>query len=171
MEPKEFIRLSLERVKNSASRAVDGLTPAELKWQPRPEGNPIGLIYFHMFRAEDMFVQTFIQGRPRLWNRDKWGLKLNIPENDSAGMGYTAEQVAAFVPPDMAKLQEYARAVREETLEYLKGVTPEKLNEVNKATRFGEITLGQLWDIILIHLTQHAGEMLYLRGLQRGINK
>ena len=36
---------------------------------------------------------------------------------------------------------------------------------------FGEVTLGQLWDIILIHLTQHAGEMLYLRGLQRGMNK
>lgn len=171
MEPREFIRLSLERVRQSANRAVDGLTPAELKWQPRPEGNPIGLIYFHMARAEDMFVQTFIQGKPRIWNRDQWFLKLNIPENDSAGMGYTLEQVAAFVPPDINKLKEYAGAVREETLEYLKGVTPDMLDQVNKATRYGEVTLGELWDIIVIHLTQHAGEMLYLRGLQRGINK
>jgi uncharacterized damage-inducible protein DinB len=171
MEPKDFIRLSLDRVKASSERAVKDLTPAELKWQPGPQGNSMGLLYFHMARAEDMFVQTFIQGKPRIFNRDKWYLKLNLAENDSAGMGYSAEQVAAFVPPDMAKLQEYAKAVRDETLEYLNGVTPGKLDEINKATRFGEVTVGELWTIILTHLTQHSGELLYLRGLQKGINK
>jgi uncharacterized damage-inducible protein DinB len=171
MEPKDFIRISLDRVKASSERAFKDLTPAELKWQPGPEGNSMGLLYFHMARAEDMFVQTFIQGKPRIWNRDKWSLKLNIPENDSAGMGYTPEQVAAFVPPEISKLQEYAKAVRDETLEFLKGVTPAQLDEINKATRFGEVTLGELWVIILTHLTQHAGELLYLRGLQKGINK
>jgi hypothetical protein len=171
MEPKEFIRISLDRVKQNSERALKDLTPAELKWQPSPDGNPMGLLYFHMARAEDMFVQTFIQGKPRTWNRDKWSLKLNIPENDSAGMGYTAEQVAAFIPPDIARLQEYAKAVRDETLEYVNTITPAKLDEVNKATRFGEVTLGELWTIILTHLTQHAGELLYLRGLQKGLNK
>jgi uncharacterized damage-inducible protein DinB len=171
MEPKDFIRISLDRVKGSSERAVKDLTLAELKWQPSPEGNSMGLIFFHMARAEDMFVQTFIQGKPRIWNRDNWSQKLNIPENDSAGMGYTAEQVAAFVPPDIAKLQAYANAVRAETLEYVNTITTAKLDEVNKATRFGEVTLGDLWTIILTHLTQHAGELLYLRGLQKGINK
>lgn len=56
MELREFVERRLERVKQVTDRTMNDLTPTELKWQPKPEGNPIGLIYFNMARAEDRFV-------------------------------------------------------------------------------------------------------------------
>lgn len=40
MDAKELIKAGLENTKRSVDRALDGLTPAELKWQPRPDANP-----------------------------------------------------------------------------------------------------------------------------------
>lgn len=171
MDLREFIELRLERVKQVTERTMNDLTPDELKWQPKPEGNPIGLIYFHMARAEDRFVQEFIQGKPRIWETDKWYEKLNMSEDDAGGMGYTAEQVAAFVVPELKDLQAFAEAVRSKSMEYLKDMTPDKFDEVITLPRFGEVSVGSVWTIIVNHLTQHTGEIGYLRGLQRGINK
>ena len=171
MELKEFIKLRLERVTQVTDRAMNDLTPAELKWRPNPDGNPIGLIYFHMARAEDRFVQEFIQKKPRIWESEKWYEKLNMSVDDAGGMGYTAEQVAAFVVPELKDLQAFAAAVRTRSMEYLKEMTPEKFDEVINLARFGDVSVGMVWTIILNHLTQHTGEIGYLRGLQRGINQ
>ena len=61
MYVSDFIKFELDRIKQATDKAVGDLTPAELKWQPKSECNTIGLLYFHMARAEDRFVQEFIQ--------------------------------------------------------------------------------------------------------------
>ena len=129
------------------------------------------LLYFHMARAEDRFVQEFIQKKPRIWDSDEWYEKVGLPADDAGGMGYTIEQVAAFVPPDLKKMQDYAAAVRDKTNGYLDGMTDTKFDEKITIPRFGEVTVANVWTIILSHLRQHSGEISYLRGLQRGINK
>ena len=53
MEMNELIQNGLENSKRVIDRTLDGLTPAELKWQPRPDANSIGLILFHCIRSED----------------------------------------------------------------------------------------------------------------------
>ena len=58
MQISDFIRFELERIKQATDKAVGDLTPDELRWQPSPEGNPIGLLYFHMARAEDRFLSA-----------------------------------------------------------------------------------------------------------------
>ena len=171
MQISDFIKFELERVKQATDKAVGDLTPAELRWQPSPEANPIGLLYFHMARAEDRFVQEFIQKKPRIWDSDEWYEKVGLPADDAGGMGYTIEQVAAFVPPDLKKMQDYAAAVRDKTNGYLDGMTDAKFDEKITIPRFGEVTVANVWTIILSHLRQHSGEISYLRGLQRGINK
>ena len=67
MDAKELIKAGLENVKRSTDRALDTLTPAELKWQPRPDANSIGLILFHMARVEDAIVQSLLQRKPQVW--------------------------------------------------------------------------------------------------------
>ena len=61
MYVSEFIKFELERIRQATDKSVADLTPAELKFQPTPACNPVGLLYFHMARAEDRFVQEFIQ--------------------------------------------------------------------------------------------------------------
>ncbi len=186
MEMKEFIQNGLENVKRGFDRTLDGLTPAELKWQPRPDANSIGLILFHSIRTEDSSIHM-LQGKPQLWESERWYQKFHKVINDG-GAHYTAEQVAAFVVPDLKELLAYAEAVRKDTLEYLKGLKPEdfdkKVNMPPTPARmaipvgrpapprppFNPIVGSRLL-MLITHLSQHVGEISYIRGLQRGMDK
>ena len=64
METKELIQAGFANVKRSMDRALSTLTPAEMKWQPKPDANSIQLILFHAARAEDTNVQSRVQNRP-----------------------------------------------------------------------------------------------------------
>jgi hypothetical protein len=185
MDVKELIQNGLENVKRGLDRTLDGLTAAELKWQPRPDANSIGLILFHSIRAEDSSIHTQLQGKLQLWESEKWSQKLNKAIDDG-GAHYTAEQVASFVVPDIKDLMAYADKVRKDTIEYLKGLKPgdfdKKVNmpppppmPAGTSTPpmrppFNPI-VGSILVMLVTHLAQHAGEISYLRGLQRGMDK
>jgi hypothetical protein len=188
MEAKQLIQSGLENVTRLVDRTLDGLTPAELKWQPRPDANSIGLILLHMARSEDTFVQYLLQHKPQIWEAEKWCEKLGKDKSDT-GSHYTPEQVASFCVPDLKSLREYSQAVRNKTLEYIKGLTPAKLDEKvdlppmsppPSATPGGQAPprrppfdpiVGSLLLMIVTHLATHAGEISYIRGLQRGMDK
>ncbi len=170
MDTREFIQASLDRVKLATARVVDGLSHSELAWRPGPECGSIGLILFHMVRSEDTFIQTRIQGKPLVWEAEKWYEKLNLPAAET-GSGYTAEQIAAFRVPELNDLTGYAEAVRARTLEYLKGITDAEYTRVITLARLGDIPVGKLLALVVVHLAQHVGEISYLRGMQRGLNK
>ena len=190
METKELIQIGLANVKRLLDRTLDGLTPAEIKWQPRPDANSIGIILFDIARSEDSLVQSRLRGKPQLWESEKWYQKLNKGADDTGGH-YTAEQVAAFVVPDLKELLAYAEAVRKQTLEYLKDLAPGQLDKKVELPPMGpppsatpagtpnqpgmspfrDMTVGSMLMMNVTHLAQHAGETSYLRGLQRGMNK
>ena len=188
MEVKELIQIGLANVKRTTDRAVDGLTPAEIKWQPKPDANSIGIILFDIARSEDSAVQARLQSKPQLWESQKWYQKLGKSVSDPGGH-YTAEQVNAFVVPDLAQLTAYAEAVRAQTLEYMKGLTLADLDKkvvmppmgpppgavpagtAPRPSPYRDMTVGSMLMMNVTHFAQHAGEISYLRGLQRGINK
>jgi hypothetical protein len=189
METKTLIQSGLENAKNSLTRILDGLTPAELRWQPKPDANSIGLILFHMARAEDFFVTFVIRGKSQIWETGKWYLKLKKDANDSGGR-YSQEQCQTFVVPELVDLMAYFDAVRKETLEFIQGLTPEKLNVAVNVPPMGppppktadgktlpprkppfEPIVGSLLFFNLMHQVQHTGELSYLRGLIRGLDK
>jgi hypothetical protein len=184
MEVKALIQAGLENENMELKSKLDGLTPAELKWQPKPDANSIGLIWFHMIRAEDSLVNSWIQSKPQIWESEKWYLKFKKDINDE-GCHYTAEQCSAFKIPDTKALIAYADAVRKHTLEYLKALTPAKLEaKVNvppppksadgKAPPHKPPFEPIVWSLLIFnvyHLFQHAGEISYIRGLIRGMDK
>ena len=136
MDLKGFIEDVLTQERAGLLEVIDDLTPEELAWRPGPEANHIGWMLWHMFRAEDMWIQFFIQNRNEIWERDGWHERFGLPTRDN-GFGHTAEQVAGFPALDQQELLEYGRAVREQTLEYLRGLEPEdfELSPQGKASR------------------------------------
>ncbi len=170
MDLKDFIKGELDRIKTATTRAVEGLNYHETMWRPGPECNSMGLILFHQTRSEDVFVQSRILGKPQVWEAEGWYKKFSLPVGES-GSGYTAEQLDNFRPPELKDLLEYAEAVRKRTLDYLAGMTNEEFDKVLDLPRFGKMTIGALFMLIVVHLAQHSGELLYLRGVQRGMNK
>ena len=128
-----------------------------------------------------------IQGKPQIWVTEKWYQKFNKAIEDG-GAHYSAEQVATFLVPDIKDLLAYSEMVRKNTLEYLKGLKPKDLdNKVNlppppasMAMPAGNAHLRRppfepIVGSMLMHevteLAGHAGEISYLRGLQRGMDK
>ena len=171
MEMNDFIIDILNHTQEAVTRAVDGLTREELAFQPDKECNSIGFLLWHQARAEDSLVNGMVQQKPQVWTTGNWYQKMKVTENpDDDGWGYTAEQIAAFPVPELKDLLGYAEAVRAKTVEYLKSMTANDFDKVIKAP-FGELTVGQMLSLTMCELNQHTGQIAYLRGLQRGLNK
>ncbi len=184
MDVKQLIINGLDNAKRMTDKALDGLTSDELRWQPRSDANSIGLILFHMARFEDSFVQSVIQHKPTLWESEKWCDKLEKEKTDT-GSHYSAEQVAGFCVPHLPDLQEYHGAVRKKTIEFIQTLTSEMLDKKVDLPPFGpppapgqpprrppfEPIVGFLLMMTVTHLAEHAGEISYIRGLKRGMDK
>jgi hypothetical protein len=172
METNDFILDTLNAIKWMLTRAVDGLTHEELTWRPGAEANSIGFILWHQTRGEDVFVQDWIQQKPQVWTTEKWYERLQLPENpQDDGYGYTAEQVAAFPVPELKDLLEYSEATRTQTVDYLKSTTADKLEQEIHTPIFGKRAIGWVFAILLCEIAEHTGQIAYLRGLQRGLDK
>jgi uncharacterized damage-inducible protein DinB len=170
MELKDYILNQLEGLKRGLARATKDLNFEELKWRPSCGCNSIGLLLFHLAKSEDSFIQTRLQSKPEIWTSDKWFEKLKMPESE-AGAHYTVDQVNAFPVREMKDIQAYYDAVREKTVSYLMSLRPQDLDKKYDMKPFGEVTTASIFSIIVTHTAQHLGEISYLRGLQRGMDK
>ena len=164
METKDIITMELDNVRQGMTRLLDGLNHQELSWRPAYGCNSIGLIVFHMARFEDSTLQARIQGKPEVWESEKWYQKLNLPVTE-AGAHYNVEQVNAFPVPELRELMGYTDAVRQRTMQYLKNVTPDQLDKRITMPRSGETPIAAVFARVVGHLFQHIGEISYLRGL------
>ena len=170
MELKSYIQSELDGLKRGMTRALNGLNQHELMWRPACGCNSIGLILFHTVRSEDQFVQTRLQGKPQVWESEKWYAKLNMAESE-AGSHFTADQVNAFPVLEAKDLFAYYDSVRGHTKEYLNGLTPDAFDKKVAMPPFGDISVAMIFSIVVSHTAQHIGEISYLRGLQRGMDK
>jgi hypothetical protein len=169
MELKGFIQLGLDRARQVTMKAIDGMTYDEMKWRPGPGANSIGIIFFHQARFEDICVQSRIQGKPQVWEMERWYKRLNMSA-DNEGAHYTVEQVNAFRVPEPKELSAYSSAVRDRTVEYLHTMTADQFDRLIKLQR-GEVSISSAFAFIVVHTSEHAGDISYLRGLQRGLGK
>lgn len=170
MDISQYVALGLEGIKQGLTRVLDGLDRQELSWRPASGCNSIGLILFHTVRFEDVFVQTRIQGKPEVWAAEKWYQKLDKAEAD-VGAHYSTDQVNRFRVPELKDILAYFEAVRAGTQDYLGGLNSEAFDGKIQTPRYGEVSVGFMLSRMIGHAQQHIGEMSYLRGLQRGMDK
>ena len=167
MDAKELIISSLEQSQGYVDRALDGLTQEEAAWSPSGECNNIAFILWHMTRVEDFFINRVVLREDVLYETEGWREKLGTPEKDT-GYEYTVEQVRAWPVPKLGALRGYANSVRQRTLAFLKSSPPEKLDEVPRPDR-SPSSIGTTLGIISTEIALHAGQIDYLRGVQRGL--
>jgi len=169
METKDLILRSLEQTQGYLTSALDGLTQEEAAWSPGVECNCIAFILWHIARVEDFFTNRVIQRQEDLYEAEGWREKLGTPAKDT-GYQYTAEQLRDWPVPKLETLRGYANSVRDKTLTFLNRSAPEKLSEVPRPDRSPDpigATLGHMSTEIALHV----GQIAYLRGVQRGLNK
>jgi uncharacterized damage-inducible protein DinB len=168
MEAKEVILRSLEQSKGYLTGALDGLTQEESAWSPGAECNSIAFILWHLTRVEDFFVNRVIQRGTEVYEREGWREKLGTPAKDM-GYQYTVEQLQAWSVPKLEILRGYFDSVREKTLTFLNSIPDEKLSEVSRPDRSPD-SIGVSLGRISTEIALHAGQITYLRGVQRGLD-
>jgi len=169
MKTSEFIINSLNNISRTTNRVLKDLNQRELEWRPTPECNPMGFIIFHMARFEDNFLLNMVLGKKQVWESNKWYEKFNMPVDENAA-GYTEEKIAAFKAPAINDLTSYSETVRSEIISALKKTNEKDLDHIIK-TPHGDTPLGSLLGFALVHQAEHAGEISYIRGMMKGMNK
>jgi hypothetical protein len=171
MEVKKFILDVLDSQQKTLTTALDGLSYEELTWRPGTEANSIGFILWHQTRDED-YIQAMIQHQSQVWINEKWYAKFRMSDNPNEdGYGYTAEQVAAFIVPELKDLLLYFENTRAQTVKFLHSITADEIDRVIQTPFWGDLSIGQIFTSFLGEVIQHTGQIAYLRGLQRGIDK
>jgi hypothetical protein len=170
MELQRYIGRELSGLRLAMDRVLDGLTHQEMAWRPASGCNSIGLLLFHVARSEDSMIQGILQENPEIWKSEKWYEKLSLSVEEE-GSHYTAEQVNAFQVPELIDIMAYYDAVRACTKEYLRGMDLEEFDKEVTFPNYGELPTATIFSVIVSHTSEHIGEMSYLRGLQRGMDK
>lgn len=169
MQLAEAMVKSLEQSQGYLSKAFDGLTQEEAAWSPTAESNSMAFILWHVTRVEDFFVNRVIQRQIELYEAEGWREKLGTPAKIT-GFEYTLEQLRAWPVPKLEILRGYADSVRKSTLALLSSIAPERLSELARPDRSPD-SIGDILCRITTEIALHVGQIAYIRGIQRGLNK
>jgi uncharacterized damage-inducible protein DinB len=169
MELAQALVNSLKQSQGYLDRALDGLTQEEAAWSPASESNSIAFILWHITRVEDFYFVRVIQRQNELYELEGWREKLGTPAKES-GYHYTLEQLRAWPVPKLEILRGYFGSVRKRTMELLKDISAERLSELARPERPPD-TVGDIMCHVTTDIAMHSGQIAYLRGIRRGLNK
>jgi uncharacterized damage-inducible protein DinB len=171
METKEIILASLNESWGYLTRALDGLTEAEITWTPAPHSNSLAFILWHVTMAEDGWVNRMIKRGSTVFETEGWQDRLGTPAD--GGTGYTEEQLRSWPTPKLEDLRGYAQAVREKTLAFLDSIIPEELFKKPQPdhSQISQMTVGAMLAHVITEIAMHVGQIEYLRGVHRGLKR
>lgn len=164
---QEAIQSGLEEYLQGLQRALEGLTPAEVRWQPTLHTNHIAWLVWHMARVEDRWVSR-LRRSPEVWNADGWAEHFRM-DPVSNGVGHTTDEVRAMPDISLTDLMAYFDAVRAVTRHYLAHATDADLAQEYQHPRLGPLTGTWIVGHILVEESQHVGQVALLRGMMRGV--
>lgn len=168
MDSREILKRCLNRAQEILDKAMAGLTQEDIAYRVNPEANPIGFILWHVSRVEDRLVNHTLRQRSQIYTEGAWHTRLGLPEDPKAtGFNFTKEQVDAFPVPELATLLSYQRAVRNATLSFLDGLDDLELDLPFHHQQEGNTTLAVLLGRNIVHVSQHAGQIDFIKGLVR----
>ena len=171
MAATDVIKSAFDRNWSMVDRAIDGLDDATLARQPNDQSNSIAWLSWHMNRVVDVFINTRIQSKTQVWVQDGWHQKFGMSDDPGdVGGGWTAEQVAAWVPPAGEVLVGYYDAIKASAREYLSSLTDAGLEATVIAPPGSEPRpVSDLLGILVYDNLVHGGQIAYLRGYFTGM--
>jgi hypothetical protein len=129
--------------------------------------HPIGATWAHSVMSEDFVINGMVRGAAPLMMSTFAG-KSGISEPNPMP-GTPADQMLAWanrVEIDLPRLQEYDKAVRAATDEYLAGASDEELSRKVPFGQMGDTPVSTIIGLIcIVHPSNHIGEISALKGI------
>ena len=95
---------------SAAERTFAGLSDEQMRVRPREDLNSLAWLMFHIARAEDIFLNPVLAGRPQVFE-DGWAKRLGVTRRDF-GIGMTSPEVTELTRQvELGALREYRDAV------------------------------------------------------------
>ena len=157
-----LLRREFALMRRHVTGIIQGLIKDELLWVPPRLANSIGTTILHVLTGEDRLIQSVLQGKPSLWEADRWYeqigvIRLPVRGDDWSGVDLSSLQVSTLFA--------YAEVLEQATATYLHMLNDNNLEE--QVEVYGqEQTRAEALFSIIIHNTSHAGEIAALKGLR-----
>ena len=165
MQCSDLLDDAFARIPAEVRRALDGLDPDALTWQPEPGANPIGWLAWHLARVQDDHVAD-LAGRGQTWSEGGWAPRFGLSEaTTDIGYGHSLEQVMSVRPESVDALLEYLDEVTARTRAFLTTIDADDLDRVVDTSWDPPVTMGVRLVSVIGDSLQHAGQVAYLRGI------
>ena len=165
----QIVDAGLNEVFGDLKNALDGLDEYELNWRPTLESNSIDWIVWHMARTEDYWINTRLCERESVWVSQGWRERIGVFV-EGTGYAQTLEQIREMPELEVSVLMAYYEAVRRLTVEYF----TDEMGEEDLARVLGLIgtepmTVAGVLGHLLAEVAEHLGQVVYIRGMRRGL--
>jgi hypothetical protein len=114
-------------------RLFDQMSGVQMRCRPHPVLNSVAWIIWHMARAEDTGVNRFVVDQRQVFDDGDWGEQMKLTIRHHGGGMADAEVTALSQQIDLPALRAYYTAVRARTVEVVKKLTPDYLDEIPDA--------------------------------------
>ena len=166
---RQSILSGLDEYNLILKKTLDSLTEEEILWKPNPHSNNIIFLIWHMALVEDNLINKVLLGKERVWITDNYYSE--FPElRDQTGFAFNQEKLDKFPLMDIEWLMSYYDILREGTIEFIENVRDKDLSLDYKfgiREVKGYFVIGRL----MTELSQHLGQVSYIRGMIRGLDK
>ena len=150
-------------------RSLDSLSEEEILWKPNPHSNNIIFLIWHMALVEDNLINKVLLGKERVWITENY--YKDFPElRNETGFAFNQEKLDKFPIVDIDWLMNYHNILREGTIKFITNIEDEDLSlDYTFGIRQvkGYFVIGRL----MTELSQHLGQVSYIRGMIRGLDK
>ena len=167
----QIVDAGLKEIFGDLTNTLDGLDKYELHWRPTLESNSIDWIVWHMARTEDYWINTRLCERETVWAGQGWRERVGVFV-EGTGYAQTLEQIRAMPELDVSVVMAYYEAVRKRTAEFFTNEIEEvELGRVIGFMGTEPITVAGALGHLLAEVAEHLGQVNYIRGMMRGLNK
>ena len=150
-------------------RSLNSLSEEEILWKPNPHSNNIIFLIWHMALVEDNLINKVLLGKERVWITENY--YKDFPElRNETGFAFNQEKLDKFPIVDIDWLMNYHNILREGTIKFITNIEDEDLSlDYTFGIRQvkGYFVIGRL----MTELSQHLGQVSYIRGMIRGLDK
>lgn len=149
-------------------QTMEGVTNEVASFAPGGTANPIAGTYAHLIFSEDFFTQGFLKNEKPLFETS-WKNKTGISELQPTEWVEAYPKWLKSVKVDIAKANEYAKAVFAETEKHVRSLSDEDLEKMVDMSSFGmgEKSVGNfIANLITGHANNIMGEVSVLKGIQ-----
>lgn len=162
--PAQYAAL-IRRVLQYSEAAVDGLTVQQLCDTRGATTNSIGWDVWHVVRTIDNIVHFVFEREQPVWLRDGFDAKWGLPRVDQ-GTGQDPNDAYSMAFPDPAEFSTYTRAVAEDVVPRIAGMSMEYLSQTLFIRPWGDVPrMEAIGHGLIGHGNGHLGRASYSRAL------